>query len=327
MTAVFDTTPTTSADDPDAPLPLASWPARAGALAVDLLPGLGVIVTTALLALTSPADGWLRWVFLAALAVTFFLMAANRLVLPVATGWTLGRALFGIAVRRADGRSVGVLRVTGRELAHLLDTLTLFVGWLWPLWDPRRRTFADLLAGTQVYRVEPPHRDMRRTVATVLVAAAVACVVAVGAGYGLVYRHERAVDTAREQVAEQGPRIVEQMLSYGADTIVDDFARAQALTTDGYRPQLISQQQAVQQAGATTNEYWAVNSAVLTDPPVTADRVSMLLAMQGQRGTDPNDVKFITATVRVDFEKSADGQWRVANLTVLKKPQMNVAGQ
>lgn len=327
MTAVFDTTPTASADDPTTPMPLASWPARAGAITVDILPGLGVIVTTALLALTAPADGWVRWMFIVALAVTFFLMAANRLVLPVATGWTLGRALFGIAVRRADGRPVGVLRVTGRELAHLLDTLAVFVGWLWPLWDRRRRTFADLLAGTEVYRVERPQRDMRRAAATVLVAAAVASVAAVGLGYALVYRHERAVDTAREQVAAQGPRIVEQMLSYGADTIVDDFARAQALTTDGYRPQLISQQQAVQQAGATTNEYWAVNSAVLTDPPVTADRVSMLLAMQGQRGTNPNDVKFITATVRVDFEKSVDGQWRVANLTVLKKPQMNLAGQ
>ena len=53
----------------------------------------------------------------------------------------------------------------------------------------------------------------------------------------------------------------------------------------------------------------------------------MLLAMQGQRGADPKDLKFITATVRVEFEKSGDGQWRVANLTVLKKPQMNQAGQ
>ena len=46
----------------------------------------------------------------------------------------------------------------------------------------------------------------------------------------------------------------------------------------------------------------------------------MLVALQGQRGADPKDLKFITATVRVDFQKSADGHWRVANLTVLKKP-------
>jgi Mce-associated membrane protein len=89
---------------------------------------------------------------------------------------------------------------------------------------------------------------------------------------------------------------------------------------------LIAQQQAVEKAGATTNEYWAVSSAVLPATPEATDRASMLMAMQGQRGVDPKDLKFITATVRVDFEKSSDGQWRVANLIVLKQPAMK-AGQ
>ena len=97
------------------------------------------------------------------------------------------------------------------------------------------------------------------------------------------------------------------MLSYDVDTLQHDFSHAQSLTTDGYRPQLIAQQQAVQKAGATTNEYWAVSSAVLS---ASADQAAMLLAMQGQRGTDPKDLRFITATVRVDFDKSRDGQWR-----------------
>lgn len=330
MTAVLDSTSATAGQTPPGEqadeVALASWPARAGALAVDTLPGLAVLATTALLAVTARADGWERWLFTAVFAVTFLLMAVNRLVLPIATGWTLGRALFGIAVRvGADGAPVGVARLTARDLAHLLDTAALFVGWLWPLWDRRRRTFADLLARTEVRRVEPPDRDMRRLVAKVLIAAAVVCVAAAGLGYATVYRHERAVDAARDQIAREGPRIVEQMLSYGVDTMPEDFASAQALTTDGYRDQLIAQQQAVQGAGATTNEYWAVNSAVLADPPVTADRASMLLAMQGQRGTNPQDLKFITATVKVDFEKSGDGGWRVANLTVLKRPLM--AGQ
>lgn len=310
---------------------LASWPARAGAIAVDILPGAGVITTMALLALTAPADSGLWWLFTAVGAVVLFAMALNRLVLPHAIGWTLGRALFGIAVVRGSGEPVGVWRLTLRELAHLLDTLALFVGWLWPLWDRRRRTFADLLAGTEVHRVAGPARDMRRLVAGVLVAAAVLCAAGAGLGYAVLYRHERAVDEARAQVAQQGPRIVEQMLSYGADTLTEDFARAQTLTTDDYRPQLTAQQQLVQDASqggeATTNEYWAVNSVVLTDPPVTPTQASMLLAMQGQRGANPNDLKFITATVRVNFEKSPDGQWRVDNLTVLKQPQMSQAGQ
>ena len=333
MTAVLDTTWQAAADEPTSEVPLASWPARAGAFAVDTLPGVGVVATMALLALTAPGDGWLRWVFIVLGAAMVPLMAVNRLVLPSVTGWTLGRALFGIAVRRreSNGTDVGILRLTCRELAHLLDTLALLIGWLWPLWDRRRRTFADLLVGTEVHRVGRPQRNIRRVVAGVFIAAAVLCVAAVGVGYALIFRHERAVNEARVQIAEQGPRIVEQMLSYGADTLPQDFARAQALTTDGYRPQLIAQQQAVQAAvqkgEATANEYWAVSSTVLTNPEVTPEQASMLLAMQGQRGTNPEDLKFITATVRVDFDKSPDGQWRVANLTVLKKPQMNQAGQ
>ncbi len=72
-------------------------------------------------------------------------MAVNRWLLPTLTGWSLGRALFGIAVRRRDGAPVGMLRLAVRDLAHLLDTAAVFTGWLWPLWDRRNRTFADLL--------------------------------------------------------------------------------------------------------------------------------------------------------------------------------------
>ncbi|UXA18293.1 RDD family protein [Mycobacterium sp. SMC-4] len=327
MTAVLDSTATPDHETTTETPALASWPARAGALAIDVIVPLGVAVTMALLALSAPADGWARWVFTAGFALALLAIGVNRLLLPVATGWTLGRALFGIAVRRADDGNPEVLRLTARDAAHLLDTAALFAGWLWPLWERRRRTFADLLAGTEVRRVPAPDRDMRRTVAGALVGASVLCAAAVGLGYVAVYRQERAIDTARVQITEQGPRIVEQMLSYGTETIDEDFARAQALTTDAYRDQLVAQQQAVRQGDATSNEYWAVSSAVLPNPPVTPDRAAMLLAMQGQRGADAADLKFITATVRVEFEKSGDGQWRVANLTVLKAPQMNPAGQ
>jgi Mce-associated membrane protein len=142
-----------------------------------------------------------------------------------------------------------------------------------------------------------------------------------------VYGHERAVDSARHQIAEQGPRIIEQLLSYNVDTLQQDFSHAQSLTTDAYRPQLIAQQQAVLKAGATKSEYFAVSSAVLRTPQETADHMSMLLAMQGQRGANASDFKFITATVRAEFDKSRDGQWRVANLIVLKKPQLSEVGQ
>jgi Mce-associated membrane protein len=321
---VLDATLDASADESVPTHRPASWAARAGAFAVDVFGGVAVIATMALLTLTAPQRGWLWWVFTAVAALTILVMAVNRLLLPTMTGWSLGRALFGIAVRKRDGSVVGVSRLVARDVAHLLDTAALFIGWLWPLWDRRRRTFADLLLRTEVHNVQRPQRDMHRPTAAALVAATVLCAAGVGLSYLVVYRHDRAVDSARGQIAEQGPRIVEQMLSYSVDTLQQDFSHAQSLTTDAYRPQLIAQQQAVQKAGATTNEYWAVSSAVLSATPAQA---SMLLAMQGQRGADTKDLKFITATVRVDFDKSRDGQWRIANLTVLKRPQLNQAGQ
>ena len=323
MTAVLDTVNAPATDEASGPR-LASWPARAGAFAVDVLLGVAVIATMTVLALTAPWLGWLWWVFVVAPRRSFVAIAVNRLLLPTITGWSLGRALFGIAVRTRDGAPPGVLRLVGRELAHLLDTAALFIGWLWPLWDRRHRTFADLLLRTEVHDVARPQRDIRRPVAVALIVATVLCALAVGLSYLVVYRPERAVDVARAQIAEQGPRIVEQMLSYTSESLQQDFSHAQSLTTDGYRDQLIAQQQIVQQAGATSNEYWAVSSAVLS---ASANQAAMLIAMQGQRGTDPKDLKFITATLRVDFEKSDDGQWKVANLIVLKKPQMNVPGQ
>ena len=323
MTAVLDSVDSLDIEDVSGPS-LASWPARAGAFAIDVLLGVAVIATMAVSAWSAPWLGWLWWVFVGAAACVIVAMAVNRLLLPTITGWSLGRAVFGIAVRTRDGAAPGVLRLVGRELVHLLDTAALFLGWLWPLWDGRNRTFADLLLRTEVHAVERPQRDTRRPAALALIVATVLSVLAVGLGYLIVYRPERAVDVARQQIAEQGPRIVEQLLSYNSESLQQDFSRAQSLTTDGYRDQLIAQQQLVQQAGATSNEYWAVSSAVLS---ATANKASMLVALQGQRGTDPKDLKFITATLRVEFDKSADGQWKVANLIVLKKPQMNVPGQ
>ena len=324
MTAVLDMMPEEVTDESVAERPLASWWARAGAFAVDVLLGIAVIATMALLTLSAPQRGWLWWVFTGVAVAVFVLTAVNRLLLPTMTGWSLGRALFGIAVRRPDGSPAGLTRLFLRDLAHLLDTVALLVGWLWPLWDRRNRTFADLLMRTEAHKVDPPRRDMRRPVAVALVAATLLCAAGVGLSYLVVYRPATAVDAARAQIATEGPRIVEQILSYDVNTLQQDFSHAQSLTTDAYKPQLINQQQAVLKAGATKNTYYAVSSAVLS---ATVDKASMLVALQGQRGADTATLKFITATLRVDFEKSRDGQWRVANLTVLKKPQLSQGGQ
>ncbi|MCV7344696.1 RDD family protein [Mycolicibacterium rhodesiae] len=299
----------------------AGWWARAGAFTVDVFFGIGVVITCLLVAWTAPLRGWLWWVAVALAGVVFLAVAVNRLLLPAITGWTLGRSLAGIVVVGRDGTPAGPWRLLVRDLAHLLDTAAIFLGWLWPLFDSRGRTFADLLTRTEVRRVEGERPNRRRLAGVVvaLLAAVAAC--ATTLAYFAVYRPELAVEQARQQLAVDGPRIVAQMLSYDVASIDNDFARARGLATDAYRPQLVAQQDAVRKAGPVDNDYWVTNSAVLTN---TRDKAVMLLLMQGQRGEAPKQ-RLITATVRVNFERSAAGQWQVANLSVLAKP--NPAGE
>jgi len=302
------------------PPSVASWLSRAGAFALDVLLGLGVVATIAVVALTTTFGSRLWWLTVAAGGLVIMAIAVNRLLLPAVIGWSLGRSLFGIAVTVRDGERPGPWLLLARDLAHLLDTAALFIGWLWPLWDSRNRTFADLLLRTEVRPVQRTERNVRRLVAVVMAAAALLSAAFTGLSYLMVYRHDQAIDQVRSQIQAQGPRIVEEMLSYGAGSMQKDFAHAQTLVTDSYRKQLVDQQQAVQKTGAMTNEYWVVNSAVLS---VTPDKATMLLLMQGQRQANQQPQRFITATTRVSFEKSGDGQWRVADLTVLTKPLLN----
>ncbi len=90
MTAVLDMTPETAAEESAPEQPTASWLARAGAFSVDVLLGVAVIATMALLTLSAPQRGWLWWVFTGAAVLVFVLTAINRLLLPTITGWSLG---------------------------------------------------------------------------------------------------------------------------------------------------------------------------------------------------------------------------------------------
>ena len=319
MTVLVDETDTTPAVEKAAPNALAPWHIRAAAFLVDVLPGAAVVATMALVWLALPLGSPWWWLSVSVLAVAMLLTMVNRVVLPATIGWSLGRALVGIAVVRPDGTSVGVGRLLCRDLAHLLDTISVFVGWLWPLWDPRRRTFADLLLHTEVRRVEPDHRPagIRHLAARVVSTAALLCVGGAAVGVLAVYLPDRASDQTRAAVLEQGPKIVTEMLTYDPKSLQKDFAHAQSLTTERYRPQLVAQQQAVQKGHPVVNEYWVTDSTVVSAAP---NQASLLLFMQGHRGGG-NEERFITATVRVSFVKAKDGHWLVDDLNVVTKPK------
>lgn len=296
----------------------AAWTARAGAFCIDVLVGLGLALCLLLIGWSAPVGGWLWWTFLVAVAVLLLSMMVNRWLLPAVTGWTAGRAAFGIAVRDGDGSRPGPWRLLLRDIAHLLDTLPLLLGWFWPLVDSRGRTFADLLMRTEALQVDPGSvADRRRVAGSLVTGAALGSLLVAGIGFLAVDQHQKVVAEAREQIALAGPKIVSDVLSYTAKTADEDFARAQGLVTDAYRPQLTEQQDGIRKAGPVDNDYWVTDSAVLS---ADRDRATMLLLLQGQRGIAPNQ-RLITASLRVDFTKSRSDQWQMSGLTVLAPPK------
>jgi Mce-associated membrane protein len=303
-----------------APNELADWHIRAASFVVDVVPGAAVVVAMALLWLAAPQQSVWWWLSITVLVAAALVTMVNRVVLPAILGWSLGRALLGLAVVGQDGTAaVGVGRLMLRELAHLLDTVSACVGWLWPLWDSRKRTFADLLLNTEVHGVPTDRRpaDIRRHAAIVVGVAVLLCVGAAAVSVFAIYLPERAAAQTRSEVNAQGPKIVTQMLTYDPKTLKQDFDRARSLTTDRYRPELVKQQESVQKGHPAINEYWVTDSTVLS---ATRDTATMLLFMQGHRGGG-GDERFITATVRVALLKGKDGHWLVDNLDVVTKPK------
>jgi Mce-associated membrane protein len=295
----------------------ADWAARAGAFCVDIVFGIGLAACLMLVGWSAPVGGWAWWVCVLAAAAVLLAIMVNRWMAPAVTGWTIGRAVFAIAVLDHDGGRPGPWRLLLRDLAHLLDTLPLLLGWLWPLLDSRGRTFADLLVRTEVVRVDPPASDARRMAGTLATAVALVALLVAGLGYLTVYRNQQATVSTREQIAVEGPKIVTGMLSYTAKNVDSDFARAQALVTGDYRGELTAQQEMIRKAGPVDNTYWVTDGAVLS---ADSDRATMLLLLQGQRGVEPQQ-RFITASLRVGFAKSGSGQWQVSELLVLTPPK------
>lgn len=83
-------------------------------------------------------------------AVGFGLQVWNRWVRQGRTGRSIGKQLVRIAlVSELSRRPVGVVASFARDAVHTLDQLA-FLGYLWPLWDAKRQTFADKIVRTVV---------------------------------------------------------------------------------------------------------------------------------------------------------------------------------
>lgn len=80
--------------------------------------------------------------------------ALYLLYLEGTTGQTPGKRVLGIKlIREADGQVMGFWWCVLRSICHILDSLPCYLGYLWPLWDDKRQTFADKIMKTIVVKV------------------------------------------------------------------------------------------------------------------------------------------------------------------------------
>ncbi len=66
------------------------------------------------------------------------------------TGATLGKSVLGLRLVDRDLQPIGAGRAFLRNLLHVLDALPCGFGYLWPIWDSRRQTFADKIMDSVV---------------------------------------------------------------------------------------------------------------------------------------------------------------------------------
>jgi uncharacterized RDD family membrane protein YckC len=90
--------------------------------------------------------GWVAWIGWS---------IYNRWIQQGNTGQSLGKRIAKIKLVRADnGQPVGTGVAFLRDLAHFVDNVICYVGWLWPLWDDKAQTLADKIVGTVVVQAD-----------------------------------------------------------------------------------------------------------------------------------------------------------------------------
>ncbi len=67
------------------------------------------------------------------------------------TGSSLGKSVMKVkVVSEVTGQPIGFGMSVVRQLAHIVDAIICFIGYLFPLWDAKRQTLADKIMTTVV---------------------------------------------------------------------------------------------------------------------------------------------------------------------------------
>lgn len=123
---------------------LVSWPIRVVSAIIDGIPS--AILSS--IGTASHSAGVYSLMSLLSLAYIIW-----NLVRQGRTGQTIGKSAMGTyCVRESDGQPIGAGLSIGRGILHIVDFIPCLLGFLWPLWDAKKQTFADKIVGSVVVK-------------------------------------------------------------------------------------------------------------------------------------------------------------------------------
>ena len=132
---------------------LAEWPARAGAFLIDvgMVIVAEIVLIFLLLFLASQSSTIAIILGIVGFLGLFAFSIWNQCYRQGVTGQSIGKKVVGLRLVGIEtGAPIGFGMSFLRQLAHVIDGMPLYIGYLWPLWDPMKQTFADKICSTVV---------------------------------------------------------------------------------------------------------------------------------------------------------------------------------
>jgi uncharacterized RDD family membrane protein YckC len=87
-------------------------------------------------------------------SLAFFIW--NQCIRQGRTGASLGKSVLALRLVHADMQPIGGGLAFVRYLLNIVNAIPCYLGYLWPLWDAKRQTFADKIMSTYVIKATTP---------------------------------------------------------------------------------------------------------------------------------------------------------------------------
>jgi uncharacterized RDD family membrane protein YckC len=147
----------------------AGWFTRVGAYLIDYIAslvaalplwiGYGILLSNT--STTTNADGTKTSHYSGSIGVPLFLILIgaitsigffvwNVCIRQGRTGASIGKSVLAIRLVNSDLQPIGGGWAFLRAVLHIVDSIPCYIGYLWPIWDSRKQTFADKIMNTFV---------------------------------------------------------------------------------------------------------------------------------------------------------------------------------